>query len=315
MATITAAVEANPPGEVLEFRRQRGLWSDAWRRLIRNRLAVVGLVVLALVALIAVLGSDVWITGRYEATEIDRTTRQAGPSWDHWFGTDQLGRDLWARVLEGVRVSLQIGLGTQILVLITGVLVGAGAILGGKLADNLLMRLTDITFAFPDLLFIILIREILLRRDLPIVSSPKLLIIVAIAMVNWTIIARLVRGQMLSLTERDFVIAARALGATRTRVVFQHMLPNTLGPVIVAITFGIPHAIFAEAALGFVGFGVPPPDVSLGTLVASGYAFVNRNAWNVVFPAAAVAVLMLSFTFVGDGLRDALDPRTRGSKT
>jgi oligopeptide transport system permease protein len=135
--------------------------------------------------------------------------------------------------------------------------------------------------------------------------------IVAIAFVNWVIIARLVRGQMLSLTERDFVMAARAMGAPTSRVVFQHMLPNTLGPVIVAVVFGIPLAIFAEAVLGFIGIGVPPPTASLGRLVSEGYTFIQVNIWVVIFPAAAIALLMLCFTFLGDGLRDALDPHWR----
>jgi oligopeptide transport system permease protein len=196
-------------------------------------------------------------------------------------------------------------------VLTIGLLVGATAALGGRFTDNVMMRLTDVTYAFPDLLFIILMRSVLLGRDWPVISNPKLQIILAIAFVNWTIIARLVRGQMLSLAERDFVLAARALGASPWRVVVQHMLPNSLGPVIVAVTFGIPIAIFAEAALGFIGFGLPPPTASLGRLVSDGYAYMQVNYWVAVFPAAAVALLMLCFTFVGDGLRDALDPRSR----
>jgi oligopeptide transport system permease protein len=296
-----------------ELGQQRGLWSDAWRRLIKNRLAMMGLFALIAIALIAFLAPYVDVIGRYGANEqnYDPAVKQLGPSAQHWFGTDQLGRDMWARTLEGLRISLQIGVGTQVLVLTVGVLVGAGAALGGRLSDNLLMRFTDITYAFPDLLFIILIRAVLTGRDIPFVTNQRVIIIIAIAMVNWTTVARLVRGQMLSLAERDFVLAARALGAPRWRIVVQHMLPNTLGPVIVAITFGIPVAIFAEAALSFIGFGVPPPAASLGTLVKIGYDTIQRNVWNVLPPATAVAVLMLCFTFVGDGLRDALDPRTR----
>ncbi len=293
--------------------RQRGLWSDAWRRLLKNRLAMVGLFALVLITLLAFLGPHVGPFGRYAPNDQLYTpgAKQAAPGADHWFGTDQLGRDTWARVMEGTRISIEIGLGTQLVVLFLGVLVGASAALGGKFLDNLLMRATDITYAFPDLLFIILIRAVLTGRSWPVVTSPRIVIIIAISMVSWTTIARLVRGQMLALSERDYVLAARALGAPQWRIVFQHMLPNTLGPVVVAITFGIPIAIFAEAALSFIGFGVPPPAASLGTLVAIGYTTIQRNVWNVVFPAAGVAVLMLCFTFVGDGLRDALDPRTR----
>ncbi len=261
----------------------------------------------------AFVGARVGPLARYGPNDQNyaASSRQLGPTSDHWFCTDQLGRDAFSRVLEGVRISLQIGLGTQVVVLLIGLIVGAAAALGGKWSDNLLMRFTDVTYAFPDLLAIILVRSILVGRDIPIITNPRVIIILAIALVNWTTIARLVRGQMLSLAERDYVLAARALGATRMRIVTQHMLPNTLGPVIVAITFGIPFAIFAEAALGFLGLGVPPPAASLGTLVSLGYGDIQRNVWEVVFPAASVAVLMLCFTFIGDGLRDALDPRTR----
>jgi oligopeptide transport system permease protein len=292
--------------------RERGLWADAFYRLTRNRLAMAGLVVLIVLAGLAVAAANIHAVRRYDPY-LDQLYDhvQEGPSWDHFFGTDNLGRDNWARVLAGVRISLEIGIGTQIVVLIIGLTVGATAALGGRFTDNVMMRLTDITYAFPDLLFIILMRSVLLGRTWPVISNPKLQIILAIAFVNWTIIARLVRGQMLSLAERDYVLAAKALGASPWRVVVQHMLPNSLGPVIVAVTFGIPIAIFAEAALGFIGFGLPPPTASLGRLVSDGYAYVQVNYWVVVFPAAAVAILMLCFTFVGDGLRDALDPRTR----
>jgi oligopeptide transport system permease protein len=289
-----------------------GLWRDAVRRLFRNRLAMVGLVLLLVMAAVAVTGGASDRVERYDPyLGQDYEHLQEGPSTHHFFGTDNLGRDNWSRVLAGVRISLQVGLGAQVVILIIGLAVGAAAAMGGRLSDNLLMRFTDITYAFPDLLFIILMRAVLQGRDWPVIREPLVQIIFAISFVNWTTIARLVRGQMLSLQERDFVVAARALGAPTWRVVFVHMLPNTLGPVIVAITFGIPIAIFAEAALGFIGFGLPPPTASLGRLVSDGYNFIQLNYWVVVFPAGAIALLMLSFTFLGDGLRDALDPRSR----
>ncbi len=295
-----------------ELREQRGLWTDAYRRLIRNRLAVAGVAVLVLVFATAFIGPYVGPFGRYDPTDQDTTgaSKQLGPSTAHWFGTDQLGRDRFARVQEGVRTSIQIGFGTAFIVLTIGVLMGSLAAMGGKISDNVVMRFTDIMFSFPDLLLILLIRAILIDRNIPFVDQ-KMVIIFAISMIAWTTIARLVRGQMLSLAERDYVLAARALGATRLSVVVKHMLPNTLGPIIVAVTFGIPTAIFAEAALSFIGLGIPEPAVSLGGLVSSGYTTIQRNVWGVVFPAGAVALLMLSFTFIGDGLRDALDPRTR----
>jgi oligopeptide transport system permease protein len=292
-----------------EARGHRGLWGDAWRRLIKNRLAIIGLVVLLTVVAVAYLAPRVGAIERHEPAAIT-TDKQLGPTGDHWFGTDQLGRDLWSRTLEGVRISIQIGLGTQIVVLALGLSFGVLAAFGGRLTDNLVMRFTDIMFSFPDLLFIILLREILITRDIPLLTE-KIVMMLAIGGIAWTTVARLVRGQMLSLAERDFVVAARALGASRSRVVITHMLPNTLGPVIVAITFGIPTAIFAEVALSFLGLGIPAPAASLGTLVSEGYRVIQRNVWNVVFPAGAIAMLMLCFTFLGDGLRDALDPRTR----
>jgi oligopeptide transport system permease protein len=166
------------------------------------------------------------------------------------------------------------------------------------------MRVTDIAYAFPDLLLIILVQATF--------GGGLWQVILAISSVAWTTVARLVRGQMLSLKETDYVLAARTLGASQVRIVGFHILPNTLGPVIVALTFAIPSAIFAEAVLTFIGAGLPPPTASLGRLVNDGYSLVQVNAWIVTFPALAIGLLMLSFTFIGDGLRDALDPRTRG---
>ncbi len=296
--------------EEAAIRRERGLWSDAFRRLIRNRLAMGALVVLVLLGILAVTGNTIGWVQRYDpAFDYDRTALKEGPSLEHFFGTDNLGRDNWSRVLQGLLISLQVGLGVQGVVVVIGLLVGGTAALSGRLGDNILMRITDLAYAFPDLLFIILIRAVLFGRDWPIVGNERLLVILAISFVGWTTVARLVRGQMLSLAERDYVIAARAMGATQRRIVFQHMLPNTLGPVIVAITFGIPIAIFAEAVLAFIGFGLSPPTASLGTLVESGYRFIIETEWMLIPPAVVIALLMLCFTFVGDGLRDALDPR------
>lgn len=298
-------------GAFVSGRRYRGLWADGVRRLVRNRLAVLALVVLMAVIAITLLGNYVAEVQRYTPREQDYTAIHEAPSWDHLFGTDQLGRDQWSRVLQGLLISLQVGFGVQGVVLIIGLLVGGIAALGGRTLDNVMMRITDLAYAFPDLLFIILLREALRGKEWPVIEEPVVQIIVAISFVGWVTIARLVRGQMLALKEMDFVLAAQAMGASRWRIVFQHMLPNTLGPVIVAIVFGIPLAIFAEAVLGFIGIGVPVPTASLGVLVADGNAFVRLNVWMVIFPAGAIGLLMLCFTFLGDGLRDALDPRGR----
>lgn len=291
--------------------RERGLWRDAFRTLRRNRLAIVAVVILLILAALAASTNFTNAIARYSYRDQMYAHVHEGPSWAHFFGTDNLGRDNWSRVLTGIDISLQIGIGTQIIVLLVGLLVGVGAALGGRVGDNILMRITDITYAFPDLLFIILLRSVLSGVHAPVVGEPRLQVMLAIAMVNWVTIARLVRGQMLSLAERDYVMAARTLGASNWRIATQHMLPNTLGPVTVAFAFGIPVAIFAEAALGFLGLGMPPPTPSLGNLVADGYNFMQVNTWIVTFPAGAIALLMLSFTFLGDGLRDALDPRQR----
>jgi oligopeptide transport system permease protein len=312
MATQQGAIQAHSMflDEHEVTRAHRGLWTDAWRRMVKNKLAMLSLVLLSVVIAVAFLAPSVPAIERHDPTKIVGSEKYLGPSSEHWFGTDHLGRDTWARTLDGVRNSIQIGVGTQIIVLSLGLAFGVLAAFGGRLTDNIVMRFTDIMFSFPDLLFAILLREVLIKRDLPFLS-PSRVVMLAIGLVFWTTICRLVRGQMLSLNERDFVIAARSLGASRMRIVTQHMLPNTLGPVIVAITFGIPTAIFAEASLSFLGLGIPEPSASLGTLVSQGYNAVQRNEWGVIFPAAAIAMLMLCFTFLGDGLRDALDPRTR----
>lgn len=295
-------------------RRQRGLWSDALRRLVKNRLALVALVLLLAIATLAILANYVDTVQLHDPrTQVYTEVRQP-PTWDHPFGTDNLGRDNWARVMQGLLISLEVGFGVQILVLTIGILVGGTAALGGKALDNIMMRITDIAYAFPDLLFIILLRSALQGRDLGVVGGRTqdiLLMIFAIGFVAWVTIARLIRGQMLSLKERDFVIAARAMGAPQWQVVFRHMLPNTLGPVIVAVVFGIPLAMFAEAVLGFIGIGLQPPTASLGLLISDGYDYIQSHIWMVVFPTGTLAILMLCFTFLGDGMRDALDPRGR----
>lgn len=320
MATEARALPLAGDEAILSV-RQRGLWGQAWQRLRRNRLAVAGATILLLLLAMAILTAAVPGIERYSPRETNPRAALQGPSGAHFLGTDNLGRDLWARTWQGLRISLEIGLGTQIIVVAVGVSVGAGAALGGRMTDNLLMRLVDVAYAFPDLLAIIILRAVLSERNWPIVGSGNpqipalsgevLQVILAISLVGWVTVARLVRGQMLSLKESDYVLAARALGASQRRIVFSHMLPNTMGPIIVAVTFGIPTAIYAEAVLALIGFGLEPPTASLGTLVYDGYTYFRANEWMLAIPAGALATLTLSFTFLGDGLRDALDPRGR----
>lgn len=301
--------------------QQRGLWAQAWERLLRNRLAVGAGIILIIIGTLALLGDFTTVVSRHAPRDQQYDVVNSGPTAEYWLGTDNLGRDNWARLLQGTLFSLKIGLGAQVVVLIIGVSVGLGAALGGKWSDGILMWITDLAYAFPDLLAIILFRQILFGRDWPIIGTgdpqipglPGTLLatILAISFVSWVTVARLVRGQMLAIREQDYVLAARGIGASPWRIVRVHMLPNTLSAVIVAVTFGIPLAIFAEAALGFIGLGVPAPQASLGTLINDGVRFLRSNELLVVWPAIIVSTLMLCFTFLGDGLRDAIDPRTR----
>lgn len=305
----------------------RGPWAGAGARLLSNRLAFASAVVLAVITVTSILGSTINFVQRHDpaaqvytdAAGLDNTNR--GPNRVNWLGTDGLGRDLWARMLQATLFSLRIGIGAEAVTVAVGISLGLAAGLGGQRTDRIIVWITDLASAFPDILVIILVRQVLLGRDWPIIGagSPQipgipsalLVTVVAISIVSWVTICRLVRGQILSLREQEYVLAARAAGASPWRALRVHMLPNTLSTVIVAITFGIPRNIFAEASLAFIGLGVPPPFASLGSLMSDGRAHLQANSLLVVWPALTVATLMLCFTFLGDGLRDALDPRSR----
>ncbi|HUV53311.1 MAG TPA: ABC transporter permease [Dehalococcoidia bacterium] len=276
------------------------LWGDAFIRLRRNRLAVVGGVLVLLVALAAIF---VPIFSPYGFAQQNLDAIREGPSWSHLFGTDELGRDVFTRLFAGARTSLMVGIFVQVIVIVIGLPIGAIAAYAGGRTDNLIMRFVDVMYAFPDILLIILIRAIL--------GGSIYMIFLAIGLVAWVNVARLVRGQILSLKERDFATAARAMGAPGRYIVWRHLLPNSLGPIIVLITFGIPRAIFAEAALSYIGIGIKPPTPSWGTMIRDGYDLIFSAPHLVLFPAIALGILMLAFTFLGDGLRDALDPRLR----
>jgi oligopeptide transport system permease protein len=276
------------------------LWGDAFVRLRRNRLAVVGAVIILSIALASII---VPLISPYEFDQQNLNAILEEPSHAHLLGTDGLGRDVFTRLFYGARTSLAVGVFTQLIVLAIGLPIGALAGYAGGRVDNLLMRFVDIVYAFPDLLLIILIRAIL--------GGSIYMIFLAIGLVAWVNVARLVRGQILTLKQRDFATAARAMGGSGPYITVRHLLPNSLGPIIVLITFGIPRAIFAEAALSYIGIGVKPPTPSWGTMIYNGYQNIFGAPYLVVFPAIAVGILMLAFTFLGDGLRDALDPRER----
>ncbi|HEV2141121.1 MAG TPA: ABC transporter permease [Candidatus Dormibacteraeota bacterium] len=303
MAAPAAALDQATDWEVGE--KQIGLWTDAWQRFRRNRVAVAGLVVITLLILIAVLSPLLVQLGviadplKQDVANIEVGPGQAG----HLLGSDELGRDTFSRLMYGSRISLTVGILVQAIILPIGLAIGLTAGYFGGRIDNLLMRLTDVWYAFPDLIFVLVLVS---------VFGPSLLSIFgAIALVNWVGLARLVRGQVLAIKEKEFVDAARAVGSPPTKLILRHLLPNSLGPIIVTLTFGIPQAIFLEATLSFLGVGIQPPTPTWGQMVNDGYQAIYANPTSVVFPALAIGFTLLAFSFIGDGLRDALDPRMR----
>src|SRR5262252_2560427 len=297
----SAPVELVQDWEVPE---QVGLWTDVWRRFRRNRLAVAGgaiVVVLVLDALLAGLLVQLGLVQDPIRQHVELSL--SGPSAQHFLGTDFLGRDTLSRLMFGARISLTIGILVQGIYVVIGGTIGLVAGYAGGRVDNLLMRFTDIWYAFPDLIFVLVLVS---------VFGPSLLSIFgAIALVNWVGLARLVRGQVLAIKEKEFVDAARATGSPPFKLIVRHLLPNSLAPIIVTLTFGIPQAIFLEATLSFLGVGIQPPQPTWGQMVNDGYEAIYANPTGVVFPALAIGFTLLAFSFIGDGLRDALDPRMR----
>jgi oligopeptide transport system permease protein len=278
--------------------RSSSLWRDAVRRLLRNRLAMAGGIVIALLCVIAIF-ADVLAPRAYTKTNFGRLNE--APTRDYPLGTDQLGRDMLSRMIYGARVSMLVGLGAQVIVVSIGVPIGAlSGYLGGR-ADLFLTRFIDVMYAFPRLLFVILVMSML--------GAGLTNIFIAIGLTGWVGIARQTRAQVLAIKEKEFVDAARGLGAGFARLLSRHTLPNALTPIVVAVTFGIPEAIFTEAALSFIGVGINPPTPSWGQMVGEGQQYI-RSYWHLcVFPSIAIAITMLAFTFFGDGVRDALDPK------
>jgi oligopeptide transport system permease protein len=283
----------------LEAGQTRSLWRDAARRLWQNKLAVAGGAIIVCLSIVAILAPFI---APYDPTRQDYQFMQQPPTAGHLMGTDQLGRDTLSRLIYGARISLSVGIFTQLIVLVIGVPIGALAGLLGGRVDNLLMRFTDVMYAFPDLLLVILFRAMF---------GPNLyFMFLAIGLASWVGVARLTRGQFLSLKQRDFVEAARSLGASNLRIITHHLAPNSLGPLIVYLTFNVPRAIFAEAALSYIGIGIAPPTPSWGNMIQEGSQAIFAAPWQVLFPGLAIALTMMAFSFFGDGLRDALDPRT-----
>ena len=290
----------------------RSLWVDARRRLFRNKAALVSIVLLAIITLMAIFAP---LLSPYAYDYQDYNIVSCGPDWwhgseivchaggSHWFGTDSLGRDLFVRTLYGARVSLAVGLVASLVSLLIGVIYGATAGFSGGRIDELMMRFVDILYSLPFIFFVIILMVIFNRNFI--------LLFVAIGAVQWLTMARIVRGQTLSLKRMEFIEAARASGVGTFGIIRRHIIPNVVGPVIIYMTLSIPAVILAESFLSFLGLGIQEPLTSWGVLIAEGANEMEIAPWMLIFPAAFMAVTLFCFNFIGDGLRDALDPKDR----
>jgi oligopeptide transport system permease protein len=282
-----------------EIAHGSSLWSDAWHRLRRNRLALLSLFVLAAIALFCLVGP---LLTPWDAEAQDLFAGAQPPSAEHWFGTDTLGRDLMVRTMEGGRISLLVGIVATAVSLLIGVVYGATAgYLGGKV-DAAMMRLVDILYALPFTIFVILLM-VAFGRSLT-------LMFVAIGCVEWLSMARIVRAGVIGLRRQEFIEAAVSLGLGHGRIIFRHLIPNVLGPVIVIATLTVPAVMLLEAFLSFLGLGVQPPNASWGVLINEGQQNMEIFPWLLVFPALFFATTLFTLNFLGDGLRDALDPKS-----
>ena len=296
---MTSAPATSPSAipEVVE--QGNSLWFDAWLRLRKNKLAVFGMGALALISLACLVGP---LLSHYGYEEQNLDLGASPPSGAHWLGTDTLGRDLLVRLLFGGRISLAVGLAATFVALTIGVVYGAVAgFFGGKL-DALMMRTVDIMYSMPFPIFVILLM-VLFGRNI-------ILLFVAIGAVEWLTMARIVRGQVMSIKKMEFIEAARSLGLGRRRIIFRHILPNMLGPIIVYTTLTIPGVMMLEAFLSFLGLGVQPPMSSWGVLIKDGAEKMEEFPWLLIFPGTVFSLTLFSLNFLGDGLRDALDVRS-----
>jgi oligopeptide transport system permease protein len=316
-AIADADVLAPERGDVVQG---SSLWKDAWRRLLRNKLAVFGLIVVVVVTAASLVGPTIIqkLTGHApdfipnDAALIKSiapfTAADGSFSWAHPMGTDKQGRDLLALVLQGGQISLMVGIISTLMSLLIGVSYGAIAgYLGGRV-DNLMMRLVDVIYAVPYIVLVIVLLSLFKSQT---ARGQITLLFVALGAVSWLTMARIVRGQVLSLKNQEFVMAARATGVSTPRIIFRHIVPNTLGPVIVYATLTIPTVMLTEAFLSYLGFGVQPPLASWGTLTSEGIQNIGIFPWQLVCPGLTMALTLFSLNFLGDGLRDALDPQGR----
>jgi oligopeptide transport system permease protein len=288
------------------------LFRQAMRRLVRNRLAVFGMVVVGTIAVAAIIGPALIYraTGyTYDFIPPDSNlVKSFPPSWSHPMGTDNEGRDMLARVLLGGRISLMVGIISTFVSLLIGITYGATAGYAGGKLDELMMRIVDILFAIPYMMVVIVLLALFGRHT---AISQLILLFVALGAVSWLTMARIVRGQVISLKNQEFILAARATGVPKWKIVFRHLVPNTLGPVIVYATLEVPAVMLLEAFLSFLGLGVQAPLASWGSLASEGIQNIAVFPWQLIFPGITMALTLFSLNFIGDGLRDALDPQTR----
>lgn len=311
------------------FHPTRSLGREAWSRLIRNKASVAGMVIISFFIFLAAFAS---VLAPMNPLEIHGGKKFLPPPFyagttniksesDFLLGTDSLGRDVLSRVIYGARVSMVVGFLPTTIILLMGTTIGMIAGYTGGRVDNILMRLTDVIYAFPDLLFFIIVMVALRETFIGQLMNGMVLLFAALAVVNWVGVARLIRGQVLSIKQKEYIEAARCIGVKDIRIMFRHILPNSLGPLIVSAAFQIPGLIITEAILGYLGIGLRPATdstsffiTSWGSLMLDGQAAINAQPFLLLSPAICVALVVLAFTFLGDGLRDALDPRMRGTQ-
>ena len=306
---MTEATPAAAPAEI--DTPERSLWSDVWYQFRHHRGAMAGVVIFTIIVFLVIAGPWIWTT---DPTYIDVKARNAWPSIVHPMGTDNIGRDIFAQVMQGGRVSLLVGFTAMLIALFVGTLVG---VLAGyfRRIDGLLMRVTDLFLALP-LLPLLLVIIMLFRDTLRAAFGPEtgifLLIVCIIGITSWMNTARIVRGDVLGLKEREFVVAAKSIGTPARRIILRHILPTVLSPIMVSATLGVANAIITESALSFLGLGFPSDFPTWGRLLFDGANFMTLTPARVIWPGLAISMTVLSINFIGDGLRDALDPRIRG---
>ena len=294
-----------------EINKTNNKWLDVWNEFKNHKGALAGAIIFALIVILVLLGPFVW---PYEANGINIRIRNQGPSFAHPLGTDQLGRDTLARIMAGGRTSITVGLTAMLLSLFLGTLIGIFAGYFKKL-DSVLMRFTDLFLSLP-LLPLLLVMMLLFREPLSTSFGPEkgmfILIVVSIGITSWMPTARIVRGDVLAIKEREFILAARSIGGTDTKIIFRHILPNVLSPIMVSATLGIANAIITESALSFLGLGFPPDFPTWGRLLNDAVDYLQQFPERVFWPGLAISLTVLSINYLGDGLRDALDQRIRG---